>query len=76
MLIKMSRKRNDPSSLVVLQTGSSILEMSLEIPQKIGNYTTLGPRYTYPGHITKGCYNMQKTMLNDVHSSLIHDTRS
>jgi len=35
MLIKMSRKRNDPSSLVGLQTGSTILEMSLEIPQKI-----------------------------------------
>jgi len=37
MLLRMWRKRNTPPLLVGLQTGTTILEINLEVPQKIGN---------------------------------------
>jgi len=37
MLARMWRKRNTPPLLVGLQTGTTILEISLEVPQKIGH---------------------------------------
>jgi hypothetical protein len=33
------RKRNIPQLLVGLQTGATILEINLEVPQKIGNWS-------------------------------------
>jgi len=36
MLMRMWRKRNTPPLLVGLQTGKTILQISLEVPQKIG----------------------------------------
>jgi len=35
MLARMRRKRNTPPLLLGLQTGKTILEISLEVPQKI-----------------------------------------
>ena len=40
MLARMWRKRNTPPLLVGLQTGTTSLEINLEVPQKIGNRFT------------------------------------
>ena len=40
MLAKMWRKRTTPPLLVELETGKTILEINLELPQKIGNRYT------------------------------------
>jgi hypothetical protein len=40
MLARMWRKRNTPPLLVGLQTGTTTLEINLEVPQKIGNRST------------------------------------
>ena len=41
--------RNTPPLLVGLQAGTTTLEVSLAVPQKIGHSTTRGPSYTTPG---------------------------
>jgi hypothetical protein len=66
MLVWMWRKRNTPTLLVGLQTGTTTLEINLKFPQKIGNSSTrratiplLGtyPKVTPPCH--RGtCYIM------------------
>jgi len=53
MLARMCRKRNP--LLVGLQTGKTILEISLEVPQKIGHWTAWESSYTSLGHIPKRC---------------------
>jgi hypothetical protein len=35
MLVRMYRRRNTPPLLVVLQAGTTILEITLAVPQKI-----------------------------------------
>ena len=40
MMDKMWRKQNTPSLLVGLQAGTTTLEISLLVPQKIGHNTT------------------------------------
>jgi hypothetical protein len=40
MLERMWRKRNTPPLLVGLQTGTTTLEINMEVPQKIGNRST------------------------------------
>ena len=40
MLSRMWRKRNTLPLLVGLQTGTTTLEINLEVPQKIGNRST------------------------------------
>jgi hypothetical protein len=37
MLAKMWRKRNTPPLLVGLKTHTTMMEINLEVPQKIGN---------------------------------------
>jgi hypothetical protein len=37
MLVRMWRKRNTPALLVGLQAGTTTLEISLEVPLKIGH---------------------------------------
>ena len=54
MLVRMWRKRNTPSLLVGMQFGTTTMEISLAVPQKIGHNTTRGPHYTIPGHIPRG----------------------
>jgi hypothetical protein len=51
----MWRKRNTPSMLVGLETGTTILKINLEAFQKIGNRSTLRFINTTPGHIPKRC---------------------
>jgi hypothetical protein len=46
MLEMIWRKRNSPPLLVGLQTGTTTLEINLEIPKEIGNRSTRRPRYT------------------------------
>jgi hypothetical protein len=40
MLERMWRKGNTPPLLVGLQTGTTTLEINLQVPQKIGNIIT------------------------------------
>jgi hypothetical protein len=53
---------------VGLQAGTTTLDISLAVPQKIG------PSYTTPGHIPRRYSNMYYGhMLHYVHSSLIYN---
>jgi hypothetical protein len=49
MLARMWRKRNTPPLLVGLQTGTTTLEISLEVLQKIGHISTGRSSNTSPG---------------------------
>jgi hypothetical protein len=51
MLARMWRKRNTPPLLVGLQTCTTTLEISLAVPQKIGQSTKGGSHHTSSGHI-------------------------
>ena len=53
MLARMWRKRNTPPLLVGLQACTTTLEVSLEVPQKIGHNTTGRSSNTSPGHIPR-----------------------
>ena len=55
------------------QTCTTILEINVEFPQKIGNSSTWRPSYTNLGHIPKRCFTIsQEHVLHCDHSSLIH----
>jgi hypothetical protein len=43
--------------LVRLQSGTTTLEISLVVPQKIGHSTIWGPSYTTSGHMLRKWYN-------------------
>jgi hypothetical protein len=58
MLVRMWRTRNTVLLLVGLQAGTTILEISLVAPQKIGHSTNYGTSYTTPGLVTKRCSNI------------------
>jgi hypothetical protein len=51
------RKRNTPPMLVGLQAGTTTLEISLVVPQKIGHITTGGSSNTSPKYISRRCSN-------------------
>jgi hypothetical protein len=51
MLARMWRKRNTPPLLVGLHAGTTNVEISLGVPQKIGHSTTRILSYTTPEHI-------------------------
>jgi hypothetical protein len=56
--------------LVGLQTSTAAMGISMAIPQKIGNASTLRPSYTTLGHIPKGWYTLpQGHLLNYVHAT-------
>ena len=55
MLVRMWRKKNTPPFLVGLQAGTTTLEISLVVPQKIGHSTTGGTCNISPGHISRRC---------------------
>jgi hypothetical protein len=50
-------EKNIPPLLVRLQAGTTSLEISLAVPQKIGHSTTWEPTNTIPGHILRRCSN-------------------
>ena len=76
MLAKMWRKRTTPPLLVELETGKTILEINLELPQKIGNRYTWKPSYTTLGHIHKRCPTMtQGLVFHYVQSCLVCDNQ-
>jgi hypothetical protein len=55
---------------------TTTLEISLLVPQKIGNSTTRRFCNTTPGHIPRRCFNIySRHMLHYVHSSLIYDSQ-
>jgi hypothetical protein len=47
--------------LLGLQAGPTTLEISQEVPQKIGHSTTRGPSYTTPGHSQKMLQHVIRT---------------
>ena len=53
MLARMWRKRSTPPLMVGLQACTTTLEVSLEVPQKIGHNTTGRSSNTSPGHISR-----------------------
>jgi hypothetical protein len=63
MLSRMWRKRNTPPLLMGLQAGTSTLEISLEVPQKIGHSTTKIPVLgIHPEDLTTGNKDTCSTM--------------
>jgi hypothetical protein len=63
--------------LVGLQTGTTTLEINLEVPHKIGNISTWTPSYTTLGNIPKRCTTMpQGHMFHCVYSSQICDSQN
>jgi hypothetical protein len=76
MLERMWRKKTTPPLVVGLQAGTTTLEMNLEVPQKIGNGSTLRHSYTTLGNISKICSIMpQGNMFHYVHRGLICDSQ-
>jgi hypothetical protein len=62
--------------LVRLQAGTTALEISLVVPQKIRNSFICGPSYTTPRHIHKKCSKVQQGhTLYYVHSCLIYNSQ-
>jgi hypothetical protein len=56
-----------------VQTCTTTLEISLEVPQKIRNHSTSRPNYTVPGHIPKGSSTiLEGHLLISVHSHFVH----
>ena len=74
MLARMWRKRNTPPLLVGLQAGTTILEISLAVPQKIGHSTYYQNIHLY---LVWACTQkmLQLVMLYYVHSSLIYNSQ-
>jgi hypothetical protein len=52
-----AEKENTPPLLVGLQAGTTTLQISLVVPQKIAHSTTGGSRNTSHGHIPRRCSN-------------------
>jgi hypothetical protein len=77
MLVRMWRKRNTPPLLLGWQAGTTTLEISLAVPQKIGNSSTEDPTLLFvSGHIPTRCSTISQGHLsNYVHSSLIYNTQ-
>jgi hypothetical protein len=67
MLLKMQNKGNTPPLLVGVQTCTTILEINLDVSQKIGSRSTSKPRYNTPGYIPKRC----STILQGACSTMI-----
>jgi hypothetical protein len=69
-------KRETTPLLLGLQTGTTMVEINLEVPQYIGNRSTRRPSYTTLGHIPKRYPSMtQGNMLHNVHSGHICDSQ-
>jgi hypothetical protein len=60
------QRQNTPPLLVGLKAGTTTLEISLAVPQKIGHSIIRGPSNTTPEHIPRRCSNMY----NDTCSSM------
>ena len=68
MLVRLRGKGNTPSLLVGVQTGTTALEITMAISQKVRKQFTSRPF----GHIPKGCLIIpQRHMLNYVQSSIV-----
>ena len=69
---RMWGKGNTSALLVGMQTGPSLLDVSVEISQKIRKQPFSRPSNTTFGYIPKGCSTMpQGHVLNYVHSSIV-----
>jgi hypothetical protein len=73
----MWRKRNSAPLLMGFKTGTTTLEINLEVPQKIGYISTRRSSNTTLGHIPKTCPTMpQGHLFHCVHSSCVCDSQS
>jgi hypothetical protein len=76
MLSRVWRKRNTSPLLVGLQTGTTTLEINLEVPQKIGTRSTWRHINTILGNIPKRCPTMpQGHVFHYVDNSLVGDNQ-
>jgi hypothetical protein len=55
MLVRKWRKRNNSPLLVGLQAGTTTMEISLDVPQKIEHSITGRSSNTTPGHMPRIC---------------------
>ena len=78
MLARIWRKRISFALLVGMQTGAATLQNSMEVPQKIKNRTTLGPRNCTTRYLSKGyrCAVLKGHMHPNIYSSTINNSQS
>jgi hypothetical protein len=75
MLARMWTKRNTSSLMVGFQTFITTLEIILMLPQKIGNSSTWGSRYTAHGHIPKSVPTYHKDRCPSVFRVALHEVQ-
>ena len=75
MLVRTQRKGNPRTLLVGMQTDVATVENSMEISQKTKNRSTVWPRNSTPGYISKKKENtnLKRYMCPNVHSSIIYN---
>ena len=71
------RKGNPSALLVGMQTGATIVESSMEIPQKIKNGTSLWPSISTFGNLSKETQNtnLKEYVHHYVHCNIIYNSQ-
>ena len=68
---------NTPPLLVGLQTCTTAMKISMEVPQKTGNWSASKPSYATFGHIPEKHFILpQRHLLKYVHRSFIHNRQT
>ena len=75
MLERVWRKGNPLTLLVRMQTSTSTLENSVDIPFKTGNRTALWPSNPTAGHTHRGNQNWKRHMYPNVHHSTVYKSQ-
>ena len=70
------RKRNHPSLLVGVQIGTTTMEISMEIPQKTKNRTTISSSNPTPVHISRQNFHSKRYLHQYIHCSTIHNSQN
>ena len=72
----MWRKRNTRPLLLGMKIGSATVENSMEVSQKIKNWTIVWPTNPAPGYISKNKNtNLKRCMHPNVHASIIYNSQ-
>ena len=75
MLERVWRKGNPLTLLMGMQTSIATMENSVEIPEKAGNRTALGPSNPTAGHTRGGNQNLKRHMYPNVHHSTVYNSQ-
>ena len=72
----MWRKQNPRPLLVGMKIGAATVENSMEVSQKIKNWTTIWPTNPAPGYISKNkTTNLKRCMHPNVHANIIYNSQ-